>query len=432
MRTSKGLWSRDFLLLWQGQAVSLAGSSLSAVALSLWIVDATGSAAALGTIMMVGSITGLALSPLAGAAADRYPRVSILVGCDLALGLLSLALAGAARGYGKNPALALGAVLLLQAGASAANAFFATAARAATSDLVPPALVPAANAATMAVLQVAGLAGKGAGGVVYRLLGAPMIFLLDGLTFFASAATESRIQVPPKPPTPTRGWRQRLRDLAADTRAGFAYVVGHPGLRILVAVNGCVAFFLDPLLVLLPFLVKDPRFLGVAGDWYGWLLGGFGLGTLGGYWLAAFLRSRTLRAGRLATGCLALGGLGFAALGVVRTPAAALCLMTGNGTLLGLFSNHVVSLVQTRVPSDMRARALGVFQTLSLCLSPVALGLSGLVAEALDRRVDVLFVACGATVAAVALGAGSRESYRAFLCGGDDPAGSAGTLPRPE
>ncbi len=434
METPKGLWNRNFLLLWQGQTVSLAGSSLSTVAFSLWIVDATGSASVLGAIMMAGAITGLALSPVAGAVADRYSRVSILVASDLALGVMALALAGVFLGHGRNPGVAMVALFLLQVGDSAADAFFATAARAVIPDLVPPARVSAANAVTMASLQVAGFLGKGLGGVAYRLLGAPLLFFLDGLTFLVSAGTEAFIRVPPLPPPqspqPPRGWRKRLAEVAADTRAGFSYVWEQEGLRTLTLVNACVAFFLDPLIMLLPFLVKDERFLGAAGDWYGYLLAGFGLGMLGGYWLAALFQGRFPRPGGLATGCLAAAGLGFAALGLTRSPGLALGLMTANGVCLGVFSNYTVSLVQTRVPTEMRARALGVFQTLALCLSPLALGLAGVLADALERRVDWVFIGCGAAACLIALGSRGSRSYRAFLSGAEAsphaPAGPRG------
>ncbi len=420
-RVHKGLWNRNFLLLWQGQTVSLAGSSLSAVAFSLWIVDATGSAAALGAIMMVGSLTGLALSPVAGAVADRYSRVGILVGCDVALGVFAFALAAIALGYGRSPGLALAALFVLQAGTAAANAFFATSARAVTPDLVPLSRVSAANAVTMASLQVAGLVGKGLGGMAYRILGAPLLFALDGLTFLVSAGTEALIRVPPAPPQPPRGWRRRLLETVDDTRAGFEYAWGHRGLRTVTLVNASVAFLLDPLIVLLPFLVRDERFLGVAGDWYGYLLASFGLGTLGGYALAALLHGRLHRSGAWVTAALAAGGLGFAALGVTRSAGTALALMAGNGVFLGLFGNHVVSLIQTGVPPDLRARALAVFQTLALVLSPLAVGIAGVSADALGGRVDRIYVACGAAACCIALGSCRMSGYREFLRAAQGP-----------
>ncbi|MEW6490633.1 MAG: MFS transporter [Thermodesulfobacteriota bacterium] len=417
MLAHKGLWSRNFFLLWQGQTVSLAGSSLSAVAFSLWIVDATGSAATLGAILMVGSLTGLVLSPAAGAIADRYSRVGILVACDVALGVFALALAGVVAGYARHPGMALAALFLLQAGNSAANAFFATSARAITPDLVPFSQVPAANAVTMASLQMAGLLGKGLGGLAYRILGAPLLFALDGLTFFVSAGTEALMRVPRTPAGPPRGWRARLAETAADTRTGFAYVWRHRGLRTATLVNASAAFFLDPLIVLLPFLVKDERFLGASGDWYGYLLSAFGVGILGGYTLAAVLPSRLRRRGAWITGALAAGGLGFAALGLTGRPGVALALMAGNGIFLGLFGNHVVSLVQTQVSPALRARTLAVFQTLALCLSPLAVGLAGVSADLLRGRVDVVFTTCGACACCVALGSLLWKDYRDFLAG---------------
>lgn len=220
-----GLWNRNFLLFWQGQAVSLAGSSLSTVAVALWIVDATGSAALLGAVMMVGSLAGLLATPIAGAVADRYPRVRVIVWCDAFQGLSALTMAGAVWAFPTAPSLALAALFLFYAAGMATSAVFAAAARALVPDLVPPDLVPSANTATLAVVQTAGLAGKGFGGTAYRLLGAPFLLAVDGITYLISSATEAFIRLPQAPYRPSAGWGEAVHGLTTEAKEGFRYVL---------------------------------------------------------------------------------------------------------------------------------------------------------------------------------------------------------------
>ncbi|NOY46211.1 MAG: MFS transporter, partial [Deltaproteobacteria bacterium] len=411
-----GLWNRNFLLFWQGQAVSLVGSSLSTVAVALWIVEATGSAALLGGVMMAGTLAGLLVTPVAGALADRYPRTRIIVWCDAAQGVLALALAGAVWAFPEVPSLALVALFLFHATGMGLSALFAAAARAVVPDLVPPGRVASANTATVALVQTAGLVGKGVGGTAYRLLGAPVLLALDGITYLISAISETFIRAPRAPARPSGGWSETARSLARETKEGFRYVWGHPGLRAAVLVTACIAFCLEPLVVLLPFLVKDARFLGVPADWYGYLLAGYGAATLAGYWLAGRVdRGSPPGGGLLAGGAIAVAGLGFVGLGLARRPGAALGWIMASGLALGFYNNCLLSRVQIKVPPELRARALTAFQALATGLVPVGIGLAGAVAELPGRRVDLVFEVAGLLVLLAGLTAGLHPGYRGFL-----------------
>ena len=45
------LWTANFLLLWQGQLVSILGDVVYAIALGFWVLQKTGSTALMGTLM---------------------------------------------------------------------------------------------------------------------------------------------------------------------------------------------------------------------------------------------------------------------------------------------------------------------------------------------------------------------------------------------
>jgi MFS transporter, DHA3 family, macrolide efflux protein len=409
------LFNADFLLLWQGQIVSLAGTSLSRIALMLWIADATGSASLMGGIMMVASLPGLLMGPLGGAFADRYSRKKIIVCCDLIHGGLAVLL-GAALYYAAGKIeLAIAAVLLASLGMSVTDSFFVPAVNALIPDLVPREKLLAANAFINTSVRLAGLAGKVAGGALYRFFGAPLILLVDGLTFIVSAVSESFIREPrqeKKDPEPAK------KNLLAEVKVGLAYIWTRKGLRSAVLVSAGLHFFLEPLFVLLPFYVREPQYLGAPADWYGYILASFSIGILAGFWLASLMvkEAQCRRTVPLVVASQAGAGVGICLMGFFLHPFAALALMTATGLLFGISGNCVFTAIQAGVPDEVRGRVLAVATTLAMSLAPLAMGLGGIMADLLGR-IDLILVGCGLLLALGALGTASMGAYRRFLAG---------------
>jgi MFS family permease len=74
--------NRDFLWLWSGQAVSVLGSQISAVAYPLLVLAMTGPAAKAGVAGFAAGLPYLLFPLLAGAVADRWNRKRIMICCD--------------------------------------------------------------------------------------------------------------------------------------------------------------------------------------------------------------------------------------------------------------------------------------------------------------------------------------------------------------
>ena len=88
----KKLFHRNFSLMIIGQIISLFGNAILRFALSMYVLDLTGSAAAFGTILAVSMIPTVLLSPVGGIIADRINRRNIMVALDFTTaGLIVLA-----------------------------------------------------------------------------------------------------------------------------------------------------------------------------------------------------------------------------------------------------------------------------------------------------------------------------------------------------
>ena len=80
------LFTRNFTLLLLGQASSLVGNYTLRFALSMLVLEETGSASVFGGILAVSMLPTILLSPLGGVLADRANRRNIMVALDVLSG----------------------------------------------------------------------------------------------------------------------------------------------------------------------------------------------------------------------------------------------------------------------------------------------------------------------------------------------------------
>ena len=55
----------------------------------------------------------------------------------------------------------------------------------------------------------------------------------------------------------------------------------------------------------------------------------------------------------------------------------------------------ITSVIQLSTPTEIRGRVFGLLGTLSAGLMPISLGLAGVIADALDRNIPLIYVASG-------------------------------------
>ena len=170
MRSDR-LFSRDFTLMILGQIISLFGNAILRFALSLYVLDTTGSAAAFGCILAVSMVPTILCSPLGGVLADRVPRQRIMWGLDFFTAALVL-------GYGlffasRGTVLAVGVLMVLLA---AIQALYQPSVQASIPALASEDHLPAANGVVAQVQALANLLGPILGGMLYGWVGLlPMV-----------------------------------------------------------------------------------------------------------------------------------------------------------------------------------------------------------------------------------------------------------------
>lgn len=367
----RALTCRPFTLLWAGQSVSRLGDHLHDVVLAWWVLQATGSAAAMATVFSLTLVPTLLFLLIGGVAVDRYPRARLMLAADVGRGLLVLAMAWLAL-VGQ---LQIETVYVVSLAFGVLNAFFNPAYTALLPTLVPGDDLPSANALTSLSVQTGRIVGPAIGVTLMATVGIGWAILANALTFFVSAAfllplawAEAK---PVRVDQGATGWRQVLTDL----REGVATVTSNPWLWINILVFAVVNITLSgPYTVAMPFLVNDT--MGKDASRLGLLYAMFAAGyALAGLWLGR--RTQIRWRGLQVLGGTAVAGAMLALFGLSLPLPVLMAAAVINGFALEASTLAWISSVQQIVPLERLGRVASVEEIGSLALIPLGFAAAG-------------------------------------------------------
>jgi MFS transporter, DHA3 family, macrolide efflux protein len=309
------------------------------------------------------------------------------------------------------------------------GAFFRPAISAAIPDLVPRERLTAANSLSQSTFQLTTFVGQGIGGTLFRLLGAPVLFLIDGLTYIACACAECFVRIPQRLPEQAASAREFFAQFSAETRLGFTYVWRHRGLRSLFGAAALLNFLFSPLSVMLPFYVEDHLLTSpgvhAGADWLGFLLAAMGVGALIGYGLAGAVRLSGRQRAALSIGSLFLMGSAMVAAGLTNRAIVALAIFLLAGVASGIVNIGIVTTLQLTTPTEFRGRVFGLLGTLAGGLMPIGMGLAGIIIDAVGHDIPLIFRLCGFGALLAMVPIALDRSFWSFL--GYDPRAESGT-----
>ena len=420
---TRPLFSRAFTLMVVGQIVSLFGNAILRFALSLHVLETTGSAAAFGGVSALAVVPTLLCGPLGGVLADRVPRQVIMWGLDFATAGLTLGYALLFPGGG--PLEAAGAMMVLLA---AIQALYQPAVQASVPLLAPEGRLAAANGAVSQVQALANLLGPVLGGVLCTWTGLEPLLGVGSACFFASAVMELFLRIPfVRRAGGGSPFATAVRDLG---EAGRFLLGERPALAGLAGLAALVNLTLSALLVVgLPYLVNVA--LALTPLHYSFAEAALSLGSvLGGVLAGPVLARRGVERRLLAEGTLPL--LPLAAVLAMGLPAplaygAALGAVGMAAACAVLFTVAAMTALQRLVPPHLLGKAAAFLAALSTCAMPLGQGLYGLLFDALPCW--AVFLLGGGLSLAAALAAGPVMGRLAGPDGAEKRSGGSGTRP---
>ena len=407
------LLNRDFLLLWQGQTVSAVGTSLFQIAILYWLMETTGSATVMGLVAMVGALPGVILGPFGGAIADRFSRKNLIVIGDVILGLAMLSLAVPFFLIEDAIQLKIGWIIVVSMTTGIVGAFFRPAVTASIPSLVPFSRLNAANSMNSISMSTSMALGQAAGGVLYRILGAPMLILINGISYLLSAFSEVFIRIPQQQPEAIASWQELGRAFLNDIRVGLKYVWSRVGLRNMMAAFAMLNFVMAPLGVLLPILLD--KWLQLPADWFGYLMAAMGVGSLLGMTYAGMVRIDGISRFVYAVASLYAMSLANLVFGFATNPFLLVAANLVSGVFMGVLIVSFTTLMQATTPDELRGRVSSVMMTVMMGTVPLAMGLAGILADLVDQNIPLLFVCAGTLSGILVTGIACNKAFREFL-----------------
>ncbi len=407
------LTNKNFMLLWQGQFVSKLGTHIYLIAMVWWMKNAFESATLIGLLWTSAAVPVVLFSAIGGVFADRYSRRNIIIFSDLINGLATLSLAAVM--FTAPEATILIAVWLFSITilASTVNSFFGPAISASIPDLVPEEKLSAANSMSQFAEQVSLFLGQGIGSTLFKILGAPLVVLIDGISYLFSAISELFIKIPQVFPEKEKDLKGQYQSFKNDLWEGIVYIKENTGLKMLLFVSIFINFFTMPVIVLLPFYVDN--FLKVSVDWYSFFLASHGIGILFGYIsVGIFNLHGKLRSKMFIIFTIIESG-GYGILGLVTSAPLAVFLAFIGGMFNGFIMVTIITILQLSTPSTIRGRVFGVLTTISGSIAPLGMLIGGVAGDLTGQNIPLIYMICGVIMTVLSILISFSGHYRKFL-----------------
>ena len=365
----RALRHRPFALLWSGQTISRIGDFLYQITLAWWVLEATGSATAMATVLIFSFTPMLVFLLFGGVAVDRYPRVPLMLISDVVRGVIVAGIAFLAFMHTLQLWHIYAASLLF----GIVDAVFQPAYMAMVPSLVPQEDLTSANALTSFGSQGGRILGPALGALIIKLGGTPIAFAINAASFGISAlCLLPLLKQQQAPPEPTEGERSTI---ISDIRMGIATVAQTPWIWLTIATFALSNVTLSgPYNVAIPFLV-DQVFAGNV-TYLGWLYAMFPIGyVLGALWLG---RQHSIkRYGWLIYGGGIVAGIGMAVLGGSVPISFMLVAALINGAALEISGQLWITLLQARIPNALLGRVSSIDMVGSYAFMPIGYALTG-------------------------------------------------------
>ena len=395
------LFTRNFTLLILGQVSSLTGNYTLKFALSMYVLEQTGSASIFAGMLSAALLPTVLLSPFGGILADRANRKHIMVALDALSGLSVLA-AGLLLPLGRE-LWVIGALLVLL---SVLAAFESPTVQACVPQMVSPQNLVQGNAVVSQVSAVTSLVTPFLGSLFYTAFGIGPVFAAAVACFWLTALLECMIRLEYQKPPRTAGIGAIVReDLAVS--AHFLRREQPDILKLLLLAALAGMFVSGTAVVGFPYLVRTV--LGLSATYYGAAESAMGaaaiLGSLCAGLMGKKLRVRDLSAIFLSFG-LSLFPIGFSFLLPVGTMARyGVLLFFFCVCQLGvcIFSTYAITLIQQRTPEHLMGKVMSCVFTLSMCAQPVGQVVYGALFDCFSDSVYWVLIPTGVLICLIAL-----------------------------
>jgi MFS family permease len=369
--TFRAMSVRNYRLYFVGQLVSMTGTWMQTIAQAWLVFQLTGSGVALGVTTALQFTPMLVAGAWGGLVADRVDKRRLLVGTQVAGGLLALVL-GTVTAFG---VVQLWMIYVLALALGAVNAIDNPARRALVGEMVGTEHLSNAVSLSSAMFTSARVVGPALAGLIIATAGTSWCFFINGLSYGAAVLAfvlMRRDEFFAAEPVPKR---------KGQLREGLRYAWSTPALRLPLVLTAVIGTFAWNFQVVLP-LLAERTFGGDAGT-FGTMYALMSVGSVVG----ALVTARQARATRsfLLGAALAYGALLVVA-GFAPTLSVELLVLVGVGAAGIGFTAMANGVLQTETSPEMRGRVMALFSVAFLGSTPIGGPIFGWLSQELGPR----------------------------------------------
>ena len=369
--TANPLRTRNFALLIAGLGISLFANLMLRFAMSMWVLDETGSAAAFASILTASILPTILLSPLGGVVADRTNRRTVMVALDALSAVTVLACAAAFSVTGFN----LAVIAIMQVVLAVLDAMETPTVQAALPQMFRSHgedVMRRAMAVVNVVNQTSTLVPAVLGGVLYAAVGAMPMMGITVVGFGVAAVVECFIRL--GAPEREDGVRPSAMD---DLRAAGRFLTRErPHALQLVLLCAALNFLVTGYAEIgFPYMVRTV--LGFGSEAYGFAYGLVGVsGLLGAVVGGRVSKALSMRRFPATVAVFSLTILPQAL--VMALPASAglrLAVLTACtcGTMVSITLSNLIAVpaIQMSCPESMTGKVMSLALSASMCAQPL-------------------------------------------------------------
>jgi len=387
------LFTRNFTFLVLGQVSSLFGNYILKFALSMYVLELTGSASIFAGLLAAATLPTILLSPLGGILADRANRRNIMVTLDFLSGFAVLC---AVLLFSEQNAIWIISALLIAL--SVLGAFESPTVQACVPQMHTGDNIVRANAVVNQVAAIAALIAPILGGILYAAFGLERIMPVSVACFFITAVFECFIRLEYTKNTGNDGI---LRIIKSDFLTSMRFIFKEQTNILWVLLLAAAANFLlvGIISIGLPFIIRTV--LGLSAAHYGTAQSVLGLSVIIGSISVSFLATR-LKTSKLHWALIVVGAAMIPAGVVFLLPVEAMVkyIIVVLSTFVlqfaaCIFSIFALSIIQQKTPNELIGKIMAYVATITMCAQPLGQMVYGVLFDNFSDSLYLILILTG-------------------------------------
>lgn len=374
--------NKVFLLLFSASTLSILGNAFHSLALSLWVLQVTGSAKMMSIMTVSNLVICSVLGSVVGTLADRVNRRRLILCAYLVQSLIVLCISFSLA----QPNLPFVLIVCLTGIVTAAGQFQSPAFQASLLTVVGKEHIQQAAGWMTLSENISRTLGYALGGIFVAAFGGAWAVFVDGMTFLLAFLLI--LSTGPLTSTAINTTRSPKKTFQQDIFSGFRFIWSHPFAKAVTLLLPVLTLFFLSCLMLTQVMAVQ---VWTASPFqFGLMESCIPLGYMLGSGLILTAGSRIRHRGRLVTLSILLLGPLYASLSATSSMIVAIPLILLIGITFSFSTLLINIILRLEVPEEIQGRMFGVLGSLMSVAPPIGLAVFSASADQYGARWTML------------------------------------------